>query len=358
MADRLPMPSITVTMRSVYVWLIASTLGVACGSTRAKSSDESVEPCAAKLALPQEALDAECWVKPDQVAGRYRLAGPGKSAVLRKMIESLERSGWRPLAEDFLNPGTPTSHVVGWRKASTEDGDEQWLGHWQNAAGEGLAYELGRRGAGDDTLKVYGAWLPKATMTAAPVDAEVPKPASGPESHWSRYCVAAGPGLAPAPQPQCAARKGMAVMRSHGNLALRPGVAVTASSELGGHSATSVTDGWLECPEWRPAVDDAKPNLTIDLKTLANVSSVGIQATGDVHVTVTAGLESSSMRAVDDYELRDQKARLSSLVPGIAARYVQITFRPPGGEVSGAAPDHRLAVREIEVFGGCVRPWE
>jgi hypothetical protein len=301
-------------------------------------------------------LDAECDGRPEQVGLSYRLEGPNNSRVLRRTVESLERRGWRPLAEDFLNPGTPTSHVAGWRRVDTDQGThEEWLGHWQNAAGELVAYKFERPSTTSNVVKVFGTWLPKSTVLSAPGGNRKADAANGQEA-WSRYCVTQGPDLTPKSQPACATRSGITVMGGQGNLALRRGALVKASSEMDGHPVTALTDGWVDCPEWRPAAGDAQPNVSIDLMTLASISSISVHGVGSAHVTVTAGLEPAAVDNVAEYELVDDKSRVFSFPPGVVARYVHFTFRSAKGEPPRDPRD--IGVREIEVFGGCVRPWD
>src|SRR5262249_30746944 len=63
---------------------------------------------------------------------------PARSAI-QTITARLESNGWRPLREDFLNPGLPTSVVRGWMHF--EDGNTgrptevyQWVGQWEDTS--------------------------------------------------------------------------------------------------------------------------------------------------------------------------------------------------------------------------------
>jgi hypothetical protein len=88
----------------------------------------------------------------------YELREPYPAAnVIGKIRAHLEGRGWRPLKEDLLNPGIPTSLVRGWteyRDATTKPAAmvHEWIGQWEDSSGRiawyVLRYEdLGPKGA-------------------------------------------------------------------------------------------------------------------------------------------------------------------------------------------------------------------
>lgn len=93
-------------------------------------------------------------------------------AVLEQLRHQLTQRGWRPLKEDFLNPGLPSSHVTGWQ--SFGDGTtkpatlvQQWLAQWDDANGDVLVYAFqyryNRQGSPDlDTVHVFGSYSSRA----------------------------------------------------------------------------------------------------------------------------------------------------------------------------------------------------
>lgn len=66
---------------------------------------------------------------------------PGDRA-LNEIKSRLERAGWHPLADDFLNPGLPLSFSRGWiayadATAGPRDTKQllTWVGQWEDASG-------------------------------------------------------------------------------------------------------------------------------------------------------------------------------------------------------------------------------
>jgi len=87
--------------------------------------------------------------------------------------------GWKPMETDWLNPSVRSSHVRGW--ASFKDRRErpatvhQWIGQWQNSAGDLVTYSLEYRSASElgpgeppttDLVKVSEAFVPHAMAQA------------------------------------------------------------------------------------------------------------------------------------------------------------------------------------------------
>ena len=69
------------------------------------------------------------------------------SALLLAVRSELERTGWKALPADWLNPTMTSSQVRGW--TSFEDDTVKpgrevhlWLGQWQNQSGDVVAYSL------------------------------------------------------------------------------------------------------------------------------------------------------------------------------------------------------------------------
>jgi hypothetical protein len=93
--------------------------------------------------------------------------------VIEQISSRLEAHGWRPLKQDWLNPGMNSSHVTGW-SAWNDVTDESaplqvlnWHAQWQNDAGDLIAYRfnysypLGASPA-QQTLDVDASWYPAA----------------------------------------------------------------------------------------------------------------------------------------------------------------------------------------------------
>lgn len=67
--------------------------------------------------------------------------------VLETIKRTLKELGWTPLAEDFLNPGLPSSHVRGWdyyedQTTHPNTSVRVWQADWQNTQHEVVTYRL------------------------------------------------------------------------------------------------------------------------------------------------------------------------------------------------------------------------
>jgi hypothetical protein len=67
------------------------------------------------------------------------------AAVIKQIAAQLETKGWKPLKEDYLNPGLPSSHVKGWD--NYEDASHpprtivhRWMGDWEDKYGNIVRY--------------------------------------------------------------------------------------------------------------------------------------------------------------------------------------------------------------------------
>jgi len=58
-------------------------------------------------------------------------------SVLKEISNHLEGAGWRPLKENYLNPGLPSSHVKGW---SDFEEATRWMGAWEDKYGNIVTY--------------------------------------------------------------------------------------------------------------------------------------------------------------------------------------------------------------------------
>jgi hypothetical protein len=91
--------------------------------------------------------------------------------VIDEISSRLKKLGWRPLKDDWLNPGSPTSHVTGWTEfvdatpASAPQHVDQWRAQWENDDGEIVLYNFSYYSptAGKpvrDPLGVTAGWYP------------------------------------------------------------------------------------------------------------------------------------------------------------------------------------------------------
>jgi len=94
------------------------------------------------------------------------------SNAIQQISSRLEALGWRPLKDDWLNPGLPSSHVRGWTDFT--DGTRtpvhrvhRWGAQWQDESGNIVDYTLDysypESGTQDlQSLWIDGAWYPAA----------------------------------------------------------------------------------------------------------------------------------------------------------------------------------------------------
>ncbi len=107
-----------------------------------------------------------------QLTYQIRASYPAQN-VLHTINTRLHALGWKPLRDDFLNPGLPSSHVRGW--LYYEDHATQpytsvrvWQADWQDAEQEVVTYRLEYRCAENECsstanlvdLQVVGLHVP------------------------------------------------------------------------------------------------------------------------------------------------------------------------------------------------------
>jgi len=119
--------------------------------------------------------------------------------VLAYISKELQVNDWKPLKDDFLNPGLASSNVRGW--TDFEDGTKhpsthvfQWTADWENEAHDIVRYGLEYRSPVASTrdlhaLKVVALYIPAATVTemkqaaAAEMAKHPPAPTPAPAKH-------------------------------------------------------------------------------------------------------------------------------------------------------------------------------
>ncbi len=112
----------------------------------------------------------------EQVGYQLNQEYPAKAA-LKEVSDQLAEQGWKPLKEDFLNPGEPSSHVTGWTNfgdgtSQPEQEVFQWLADWTNPDGDVIRYTLQYRTSSSeptaaDKLSVNATFIPAAQAKAA-----------------------------------------------------------------------------------------------------------------------------------------------------------------------------------------------
>ena len=155
---------------ALFMAFVASLFGVACkygavGSQRARPD--------ALIVLPN-AIDVRD-TNENEGTVVYRLNEEYPALPVIQTIQSrLERSGWHPLREDFLNPGLPSSLVRGW--TSHEDRTQgraaqvyQWMAQWEDDSKRIVWYDLTYDAVteSDGRIRAHGPLKVSATLLSS-----------------------------------------------------------------------------------------------------------------------------------------------------------------------------------------------
>ena len=88
--------------------------------------------------------------------------------VLKYIALQLQRQGWRPLEEDFLNPGRKSSNVTGWSSFTADNPEREvrlWSADWEkdgNIVTYGLRYQCSINSRKQpDQLEVVATYTPR-----------------------------------------------------------------------------------------------------------------------------------------------------------------------------------------------------
>lgn len=135
------------------------------------------------LIVCKGAIDAK-WTTSqgsDQLSYQVKVEYPANS-ILSCISKALKETGWRPLRDDYWNPGLPSSHVRGWTQfadatvppTATVD---QWVAQWEDKTGNIAWYVLRYRYPPGDrcTLTVYAGFVPADIAKKTPKNAKAQK---------------------------------------------------------------------------------------------------------------------------------------------------------------------------------------
>jgi len=124
------------------------------------------------LVVVSGAMDPKYLAQPDgreQLAYTCAVEYPAQE-IVASISRELRKRHWKPLKEDFLNPGLPSSLVSGWTsfQDSTTHPTEyvhQWMADWENPAHDVVRYDLEYRSPDDSTrdlrsLQVIALYIP------------------------------------------------------------------------------------------------------------------------------------------------------------------------------------------------------
>jgi hypothetical protein len=137
----------------------------------------SAVDCAALhwLVLPPAATGMRCHLGngTPEASGDLREVYPATTS-LATISTGLKAAGWKPLREDFLNPGVLSSHVRGWAffqdgTVSPEQDVHQWLADWEDQQLNLVVYAIQYRTArdqpiGDQPGRLSAKYLPCAMV--------------------------------------------------------------------------------------------------------------------------------------------------------------------------------------------------
>jgi len=94
--------------------------------------------------------------------------------IISAISGQLGKKGWKPLREDFMNPGIQSSRIRGWKSFADatqqpEEGVHSWVADWESPAHDIVVYTLEYRTPGAavstythslKTLQVIGLYIP------------------------------------------------------------------------------------------------------------------------------------------------------------------------------------------------------
>jgi hypothetical protein len=125
------------------------------------------------LFVPREASEIAWRRERGMETVTFKLETPyPATSTLDQIRAQVESRGWKPLHDDFLNPGLPSAHVRGW--GTIVDATEQpnvrahvWHAQWSHVRGDVLLYHLEFRCSLDDrehskVMRVSAALVPRA----------------------------------------------------------------------------------------------------------------------------------------------------------------------------------------------------
>jgi hypothetical protein len=95
--------------------------------------------------------------------------------VLSTIRARLKKLGWRPLKEDWLNPGLPSAHIRGWTYFENETTNpatsvRAWSAQWENNAHDILEYNLEYRCPGNQCSSTYDLHDLRVVAIRVPAD--------------------------------------------------------------------------------------------------------------------------------------------------------------------------------------------
>ena len=132
-----------VSRRSLVALMAAISLGAGC----AKEAPSAAAPVHPEILIVLPGAENVKYTKDHDGSVLYRLSEPHPAEATLKQIRSqLEGTGWKPVAEDLMNPGRTNSHDRGWMNFidGTNNGANVflWSAAWESTRGDRVEYSL------------------------------------------------------------------------------------------------------------------------------------------------------------------------------------------------------------------------
>jgi hypothetical protein len=172
-------------VRIAFIALWLAVVNCGNGQSRVAASDsptpnENVAFLAKEkgLFVSSDAERLTCQAKPGEsieVSFVLHESFPGRQ-VISEIRTHLTNAGWKPLKEDWLNPGTSSPRTKGWSQYVDETGGAlrdywMWKSTWQDAKGDLIQYSLRysrpfRSKVQLSDVSIHGNWMSAAKAQA------------------------------------------------------------------------------------------------------------------------------------------------------------------------------------------------
>ncbi len=133
--------------------LVVFVVCISAWCQQSKHAAAEIRPTFFVVARGATEVKQSRWQGHDQIVYRIQASYPAAD-VLKTIAVRLGQLGWKPLKEDWLNPGLPSSHVRGWTYFEDETTKpatsvRAWSADWENGVHDILTYQLEYRCAGN-----------------------------------------------------------------------------------------------------------------------------------------------------------------------------------------------------------------
>ena len=162
------------SIRRFLILLLISFVWLGCRGQRQSSPSESIP--AYLVVSPGATSIKHKWFNGQEQLSYHNQAEYPADDLLNTIKDRLDKLGWKPLKEDFLNPGTPSSLIQGWSffnddTTQPKTSVRSWITQWENPSHDIVEYALTYRCPGDlcmstaqtpRDLRVMAVYVPAA----------------------------------------------------------------------------------------------------------------------------------------------------------------------------------------------------